>query len=658
MKKKMLLMAILACLFFSIGLSQQNIRANYSEWYTVYNNGSPKIKVQISFSVTNCNQNGNINGLSYWRINNIWALPKAHVKFYFDYLSCDGKIGKQRVKVNLAEVGIDAYQGNLFMGYQVVKYPYDIVVENYNNSKNSDEEIDNMLSASKQRTNELIDKSQKLNTPPPNNTINRSDRGLESGDGMGRRAETTYPKPEVLASTANQQVQVQTQDYIDKANSASDPIQRELNIQFAKINSLKQGGNNQQQLNEIAVLEKKQAQENTEILISGLSSLFKLFTKSENKSASKSPKITDTDKALEYYNAGYYKESIELYKKAAGKGNTTAMINLGFMYEKGKGLPQDYTEALQWFTKAANAGNSEAMCKIGEYYEEGKGVNENIELAIEWYKKAADLKNPDAYFNIAYLYYVGEKVPLNEEKAFYWFKKAAELDEPIAEYAVGEMYLNGNGVEKNITQAIYWIRKSAENGYSVAMHDLAWIYGTGTGVDVDYNIAFEWFSKGAESGHSVSLYKLGMMYEAGLGTNKNEIMAFEKINKAADKNYLPAITQLAKMHLDGIGTTKNYARALSLFMKASELDDAEAMDYVGNIYAKGLGVTLDYTIAFDWFKKSAEKGFAEAMFDLALMYEHGYGVTKNLNEAIKWYKKAVENGSKIAEINLAKIEKK
>jgi TPR repeat protein len=36
------------------------------------------------------------------------------------------------------------------------------------------------------------------------------------------------------------------------------------------------------------------------------------------------------------------------------------MTNLGWLYEKGKGVTQDYSKAREWYQKAADAGNADA----------------------------------------------------------------------------------------------------------------------------------------------------------------------------------------------------------------------------------------------------------------------------------------------------------
>lgn len=49
-----------------------------------------------------------------------------------------------------------------------------------------------------------------------------------------------------------------------------------------------------------------------------------------------------------------YTEAVRWYRKAAEQGFAEAQYNLGFMYEKGMGVPQDYVQAHKWFNLAAS----------------------------------------------------------------------------------------------------------------------------------------------------------------------------------------------------------------------------------------------------------------------------------------------------------------
>ncbi len=69
----------------------------------------------------------------------------------------------------------------------------------------------------------------------------------------------------------------------------------------------------------------------------------------------------------------------------AEQGYAQAQSNLGFMYDKRQGVPQDYAEALKWFRKAAEQGLAEAQINLGVMYAEGEGVPQDYVLAHMWF---------------------------------------------------------------------------------------------------------------------------------------------------------------------------------------------------------------------------------------------------------------------------------
>lgn len=110
----------------------------------------------------------------------------------------------------------------------------------------------------------------------------------------------------------------------------------------------------------------------------------------------------DYSNAFEYFNKVL--ESEELLFVA------TAMNYIGYMYEHGLGVEQDYAVALEWNEKAADLGSGAAMVNIGYMYEYGLGVEEDYAAALEWYQKAADLGSGAAMYNIGLMYEHGHGV--------------------------------------------------------------------------------------------------------------------------------------------------------------------------------------------------------------------------------------------------------
>ncbi len=56
-------------------------------------------------------------------------------------------------------------------------------------------------------------------------------------------------------------------------------------------------------------------------------------------------------------------------KEQAEQGDAVVQISLGWMYEKGQGVEQDYTKAVSWYRKAAEQGYAEAQFNLGLIYD-------------------------------------------------------------------------------------------------------------------------------------------------------------------------------------------------------------------------------------------------------------------------------------------------
>ena len=61
------------------------------------------------------------------------------------------------------------------------------------------------------------------------------------------------------------------------------------------------------------------------------------------------------DDAREAYQSGHYSTALEILRPLAQQGNAIAQLNLGRMYLRGDGVPQNYAEAFQWFNRSAKA---------------------------------------------------------------------------------------------------------------------------------------------------------------------------------------------------------------------------------------------------------------------------------------------------------------
>ena len=235
----------------------------------------------------------------------------------------------------------------------------------------------------------------------------------------------------------------------------------------------------------------------------------------------------DSETALEYYNKVVDEGTEQIFI-------TSAMNNLGNMYQNGSGVEQNGEKAVEWYTKAADLGNTSAMSNLGFMYQNGDGVEQKGEKAIEWYTKAIDAGDTSGFFGIGNMYQYGNGVEQDGEKAIEWYTKAMDLGDTSAMISIGSMYQNGSGVEQDGEKAIEWYTKAADLGDTSAMSWIGDVYWNGDGVEQDGEKAIEWYTKAADAGDGYGFYRIGLMYEWGDGVEKDIDKAIEYYTKGAD----------------------------------------------------------------------------------------------------------------------------
>ena len=166
-----------------------------------------------------------------------------------------------------------------------------------------------------------------------------------------------------------------------------------------------------------------------------------------------------------------YAKALQLYLRAAKRGDAEAKFIAGGMYFKGLGTVQNYDKAFKLLLEAAQKGISspESQLIIAQEYFLGNKVPKNYEKALEWYKEAAGNGNVDAQNELGYLYYLGKGVPQDSREGARFFKLAAYNNYPLAQYNLGMAYYSGNGMDKQDLKSAYaWMTIAAANGYQAA----------------------------------------------------------------------------------------------------------------------------------------------------------------------------------------------
>ena len=95
-------------------------------------------------------------------------------------------------------------------------------------------------------------------------------------------------------------------------------------------------------------------------------------------------------KGFDALHAGDYATALKEWTPLAEAGGGHSQHNVGRVYYKRAGVPQDYKEAIKWFTLAAEQGVAGAQFDLGVMYRNGQGVPQDYKEAVKWYTLAAE----------------------------------------------------------------------------------------------------------------------------------------------------------------------------------------------------------------------------------------------------------------------------
>jgi len=98
----------------------------------------------------------------------------------------------------------------------------------------------------------------------------------------------------------------------------------------------------------------------------------------------------DFQRGLTAYQSGDYATALREWTPLAEQGNASAQHKMGWMYRKGKGVPQDDKTAVKWYRLAAKQGYAGAQNNLASMYANGHGVPQDYKTAVKWFRLAAE----------------------------------------------------------------------------------------------------------------------------------------------------------------------------------------------------------------------------------------------------------------------------
>ena len=155
-------------------------------------------------------------------------------------------------------------------------------------------------------------------------------------------------------------------------------------------------------------------------------------------------------------------EAIATWRKAADKGSSAAMVELGVMYGNGTGVPKDDAQARALLERAAQAGNARGVANLAAL-STNTGTQTDPVRARALLTKAAET-NAEAQYQLGLLLADGAGGPQDDVGARALFERAAAQNHPGALERMGEFARTGRGGPKDSSSAKTYYERAVALG--------------------------------------------------------------------------------------------------------------------------------------------------------------------------------------------------
>jgi TPR repeat protein len=163
-------------------------------------------------------------------------------------------------------------------------------------------------------------------------------------------------------------------------------------------------------------------------------------------------------------------EAISAYRKAADKGSTSAMVELGVLHATGSGVPKDEVQARKLFERAAEAGNARGVSNLAALPSSG-GASPDPVKARALLSRAAET-SAEAQYQLGLMTAEGIGGPQDDVTARALFEKAAAQDHPGALERMGAFAQSGRGGPQDSSAAKAYYAKAVALGNEEAKAEL------------------------------------------------------------------------------------------------------------------------------------------------------------------------------------------
>jgi TPR repeat protein len=156
-------------------------------------------------------------------------------------------------------------------------------------------------------------------------------------------------------------------------------------------------------------------------------------------------------------------EAIGAYRKAADKGSTSAMVELGVLLATGSGVAKDEAQARKLFERAAAAGNPRGATNLAALSDSGVAPSDPVQ-ARALLSRAAETNSAEAQYQLGLMTADGTGGPKDDVAARALFEKAAAQGHAGALERMGAFAQSGRGGPQDASAAKAYYEKAAALG--------------------------------------------------------------------------------------------------------------------------------------------------------------------------------------------------
>ncbi len=244
--------------------------------------------------------------------------------------------------------------------------------------------------------------------------------------------------------------------------------------------------------------------------------------------------VSGFDEGVASYRVGNYADAFKEWSEAARHGDVDAQYNLGCLYVRGEGVPQNRAWAADWLQRAADQGDLDAATWL--LFSNSVTDDRRKEFFSRRLK-------PTDRFRLTFV------VQLSDGKIHQRPCSTDEKEGAKIEFDLGLKYETGTaGFPQDDKQAAEWYRRASERNFADAQTKLAYLYAAGRGVEQSQIEAARLFRRAAEQGNSIAQTNLGVIYASGsIGHAKDLVLAYVLVSHAADMGKPIALNELPKI---------------------------------------------------------------------------------------------------------------